>query len=42
MKAQDNYFNEDYEDLKINLESALEIVKLITGYEVRVCDLIPV
>ena len=29
-EAQENYFNEDYEDLKINLKSALEIVKKIT------------
>ncbi len=30
-ESQENYLNEDYEDLKINLENALEIVKLITG-----------
>ena len=29
-EAQENYLNEDYEDLKINLKSALEIVKKIT------------
>ena len=29
-EAQENYLNEDYEDLKINLKSALEIVREIT------------
>ena len=29
-EAQENYLNEDYEDLKINLKSALEIVRKIT------------
>ncbi len=29
-ESQENYYNEDYEDLKINLENALEIVKAMT------------
>ena len=29
-ESQENYYNEDYEDLKINLENPLEIVKAMT------------
>ena len=32
-ESQENYYNEDYEDLKINLENALEIVKEMTEQE---------
>ena len=32
-ESQENYYNEDYEDLKINLENALEIVKAMTEQE---------
>ena len=29
-ESQENFFNKDYEDLKINLESALRILKEMT------------
>ena len=32
-ESQENHLNEDYEDLKINLEKALEIVREITEQE---------